>query len=171
MLQTFDNNLFRSLCVWTHEMKVDSYTIMFQSQLTELPIFVALSEQFWHHRHLRPPEVGRRDLHIFIWIQPCAIWRSVAPHSFVWSCQLDQPKLLKQRLVYQTTCHAHSLHEVWMTRHLDFLIWDWKILIESLFFQFLLIALIIAFKLLISCIFTPDKLNYQPLSWSPFLFW
>ena len=32
----------------------------------------------------------------FIWIQPCTIWRSVALHLFVWSCQLDQLKMLKK---------------------------------------------------------------------------
>jgi len=29
-----------------------------------------------------------------IWIQLYLIWRSITPHSIVWSCLLDQPKLL-----------------------------------------------------------------------------
>jgi hypothetical protein len=59
VLWTLDKDLLKSLCIWTHENQIVFCVIIMFSGLTELPTFEVSSEQFWCHRHLRPPGCGR----------------------------------------------------------------------------------------------------------------
>ena len=60
MLWILDKNPLRSLCMWTHKNQIVFCMMVALSRLTKLFTFKALSEQFWHHHCLRPPEIGRR---------------------------------------------------------------------------------------------------------------
>jgi hypothetical protein len=59
VLWTLEKDLLKSLCIWTHENQIVFCVIIMFSGLTELPTFEVSSEQFWRHRHLRPPGCGR----------------------------------------------------------------------------------------------------------------
>ena len=67
----------------------------------------------------------------FIWIQPYLIWRSITPHSSVWSFQLDQSKLLKQRCKLMNdvsfTLSSLSLKFAWVDWSFDWLHSSWTL--------------------------------------------